>query len=104
MRTLMQKTMTGLHRLVNTVSGGRFGNRMMGAPVLFLTTVGRKSGKERVTPLLFLDDGDAKVIVASNGGDPHHPSWFHNLQANPDVRVKVNGREYAARAEIVSEG
>jgi len=84
----MSATHTGLYRL----TGGAIGGKMMGAPILLLTTKGRKTGLERTTPLLYLADGDALVIVASKGGAPEHPAWFHNLKANPRVTIQI-GRE-----------
>ena len=77
---------------VYRASGGRLGNRMQKAPVLLLHHTGRKSGKERVAPLLYLDDGDDLVVVASKGGAEKHPAWFHNLMAGPETTVEV-GRE-----------
>ena len=67
------------------LSGGKIGGRMQKAKVLLLHHVGRKSGKTRVTPLLFLPDGDRLVIVASKGGTDKNPAWFHNLMAAPET-------------------
>jgi deazaflavin-dependent oxidoreductase (nitroreductase family) len=102
MHNFMQKVTSRIHRFLHAASGGRLGNKMMGAPVLFLTTVGRKSGKEHISPLLYLADGDAMVVVASNGGYAKHPAWYHNILAQPDVQVKVNGRVIKAHAEVAS--
>jgi deazaflavin-dependent oxidoreductase (nitroreductase family) len=76
----------------------------MGFPVLVLTTVGAKSGKERSTVLGGFPDGDdAWLIVASKGGSPTHPSWFHNIAANPDkVWVQVGNRKFAARCKSLT--
>jgi F420H(2)-dependent quinone reductase len=73
-------------------SGGRIGGSMDRAPVLLLHHKGAKSGQERVAPLLYLDDGDDLVIVASYGGAPKNPAWLHNLRAHPETTVEV-GRE-----------
>jgi deazaflavin-dependent oxidoreductase (nitroreductase family) len=73
-------------------SGGKFGAKMKGAPILLLTTRGRKTGKQRTTPLLYLRDGDDFVIVASKGGWPQDPLWYSNLKADPAVEVQV-GRD-----------
>jgi deazaflavin-dependent oxidoreductase (nitroreductase family) len=67
-------------------------------PTLLLTTVGRKSGRELTMPLIFGRSGADYVIVASKGGAPEHPSWYLNLQANPEVRVQVKAEKFAARA------
>jgi deazaflavin-dependent oxidoreductase (nitroreductase family) len=72
------------------LSGGRLGGRFWGgAPVLLLTTVGRRSGASRTAPLLYLPDGENLVVVASKGGMSHHPLWYKNLEANPRVEVEV---------------
>ncbi|HEX7410331.1 MAG TPA: nitroreductase family deazaflavin-dependent oxidoreductase [Candidatus Binatia bacterium] len=90
---------TWLYRL----SGGRIAGRFpSGAPVLLLTTIGRKSGRPRTAPLLYLTDGDQYVIVASKGGMSHHPLWFKNLQANPRVEVEVGRQKLAMTARQAS--
>lgn len=69
-----------------------------GVPCLILTTKGRKSGEDRKFPLIYQEvDGDY-VIVASKGGDPKHPGWYLNLQANPEVKVQVRADKFTARA------
>ena len=75
--------------------------KFQGFPVLLLTTVGAKSGKERTHALGGFPDGDdAWLIVASKGGTPKHPAWFHNLAANPDkVWVQVGNRKFKARVQ-----
>jgi deazaflavin-dependent oxidoreductase (nitroreductase family) len=72
---------------------GRVGGRLQQLPVLLLHHVGRKSGDERVTPVLYLDDAGKLVIVASKGGTDRHPAWFHNLMAAPDAEVELKGGE-----------
>jgi deazaflavin-dependent oxidoreductase (nitroreductase family) len=72
-------------------TGGRLGGRMAGAPVCILHHKGAKSGVERETPLLYMRDGEDVVIVASMGGSPKHPAWYHNLRANPDTEIEVGG-------------
>ena len=62
---------------------------MVGGPILLLHHLGAKSGKHRISPLLYLPDGERMVIVASKGGYTKHPGWFHNLKANPDTTVEV---------------
>ena len=79
-------------------SGGAVGGRLRGAPVLLLTTTGRRSGLPRTTPLLYLVEGDALALVASNGGSPAHPAWFLNLEASPDVAVQVKRERRQMRA------
>ena len=69
-----------------------------GAPVLLLTTTGRRTGSQHTTPLLFGRDGDRYLIVASRKGADRHPQWYLNLDANPQVEVQVLGDRFAARA------
>ena len=63
-----------------------------GSPVLLLHHVGAKSGAERTTPLLYFTDGGDVVLIGSNGGSTRHPAWFHNVKANPEVRLWAKGR------------
>ncbi len=74
-----------------------------GSPLLLLTTTGAKSGQTRVNPLAFTRDGDRYVVIASKGGYPTNPDWYHNLVAHPEVVVEVDRMRFAARA-IVTEG
>lgn len=85
-----------LYRLTN----GKFGGRVQGLQVLLLTTIGRKTRQERSTPLgYFMDDGNY-IITASNAGRDTHPAWFHNLRANPHVRIEIKDRQMEAKAEV----
>ena len=72
----------------------------LGRPVLILTTTGAKSGERRETPLAYTRDGDDVVIVASMGGAPRNPSWYHNLVANPRVTVELGGETFQADARV----
>jgi len=83
---------TGLHTNVYRLTRGKIGGRMVGAPVLLLDHVGRKSGQHRTTPLLYLEDGENLVIVASRGGSQAPPAWWLNIEAAPETMVQV-GRE-----------
>jgi deazaflavin-dependent oxidoreductase (nitroreductase family) len=71
-----------------------------GRQVLILTTTGAKSGQSRETPLVYSRDGDNIVIIASMGGAPSHPSWYHNIVANPRVTIEVDGKKLQADAHI----
>ncbi len=84
----------GVHAWLYRASGGRIGHRVpgLGPPMLLLDHVGARSGGKRTSPLLYMPDGDDVVIVASKGGYPKHPAWFHNLKANPDTTAQI-GRE-----------
>jgi F420H(2)-dependent quinone reductase len=77
------------HTAVFRLSRGRVGGSVAGAPILLLHHRGAKSGKERVSPLMYLPDGERMALVASKGGYPKHPGWFHNLMANPDTAVEL---------------
>jgi deazaflavin-dependent oxidoreductase (nitroreductase family) len=90
---LQLKAMNAIHRGLLTISGGRVGWRAGGMPVVELTTTGRKSGQPRTVMLTSpVQEGDAIVIVASRGGDDHHPAWFLNLRDHPDVEVAFAGK------------
>lgn len=80
-----------LDRRLLTASKGRLG-LVMTLPVLLLHTTGAKTGQGRVTPLLYVQDGSRILLVAGNGGRPHHPAWYHNLRANPGAVVEIKGR------------
>lgn len=71
-----------------------------GAPLVLITTTGAKSGKKRTTPIVYTKDGDNVVIIASKGGAPTSPDWFHNLVANPGVTVELPGEKFEARARV----
>lgn len=87
------------HQYVN--SGGAEGHDWNGATCLVLTTMGRKSGKLRHNPLIYVEDGDAYVVVASFGGKPHHPGWYFNLVDRPEARIQVRDRVMDATAETL---
>jgi deazaflavin-dependent oxidoreductase (nitroreductase family) len=72
----------------------------LGREVLVLTTTGAKTGDVRETPLVYTRDGDHHVIIASKGGAPTHPSWYHNLVKHPEVSVEAGGQRFKARAHI----
>jgi deazaflavin-dependent oxidoreductase (nitroreductase family) len=90
---LQLKAMNTLHRGLLKISLGRLGWQAGGMPVLELTTTGRKSGQPRTVMLTSpVREGGAIVIVASRGGDDHHPAWFLNLRDHPDVEVAFAGK------------
>lgn len=78
------------------------GKRAEGVPTLLLTTIGRKSGQARRTALIYGQDGDDYVIVASQGGAPQHPNWYLNLTSNPDVTLQVKADVFAATARTAT--
>jgi len=77
---------------------GDVGYLWNGVPTLILTTTGRRSGEPHSTPLIFGQDGDDYVVVASKGGAPRHPDWYRNLVDHPEVDVQVKGDRFRARA------
>jgi deazaflavin-dependent oxidoreductase (nitroreductase family) len=80
-------------------TGGEVGHIWKeGSTILLLTTIGRKTGEPRTKPLIYAEDGDRYVIVASRGGAPKHPSWYENLAQNPEVEVQVLDEVFPARA------
>lgn len=92
-----------LHVLLYRRTGGLIGHRVPFAPpMLLLDHVGARSGRLRTAPLAYVRDGDAFVVVASKGGHPRHPAWFHNLRANPDTTVQVGATRHAVRARVAT--
>ena len=98
----LQKAATLGHRLllqsplgplVSTTPFGRF---------LILHTTGRRTGQLRKTPLSYIKDGDTYIVIASDGGSPHHPDWYLNLLEGPDAEVDVGGRRSQVHAETVT--
>lgn len=85
---LFMKIASPVDRFLIPATNGRFSTGL-GMPVLVMEVVGAKSGKKRRTPLLYMRDGDDIVIVASYGGSERHPAWYHNVKANPRVRLFV---------------
>jgi deazaflavin-dependent oxidoreductase (nitroreductase family) len=81
---------------------GKVGAPFEGRPMILISHKGAKSGKVRTTPLVYTTDGDRLVIIASKGGAPTSPDWYHNLKANPDVTIEVGTDKFEARAEEVT--
>jgi F420H(2)-dependent quinone reductase len=82
------------------LSGGRLGGKISKAPVLLLTTTGRKSGLPRTAPVVYLADGGDMVVIGSNAGHGKTPAWSLNLQANPEAEVEVGRRRIEVRARV----
>ena len=99
---LVQKTFGAANRGVYRMTGGKVWNTLKGAPILLLTTKGRKSGKPRTMPLLYLRDGGRLVVVASSGGSPGHPAWYLNLRDEPDVEIELGGKRERRRARTAT--
>lgn len=91
-----------VHRAIYGLTAGRVGGRVVGLPVLLLTTTGRKTGQQHTVPLSYFEDGDAYVLVGSKGGAPRHPAWYLNLEAHPAVEVQVAAVHRDLRARRAS--
>ena len=108
--TRVIKTMSSLHTRLYRATGGRIGkNWRIGAaarkavPVCLVTTIGRRSGQLRTVPLCYLREGDAVVLVASQGGLPTNPQWYYNVKANPQVQIEIGKQRRAYRARVAGK-
>ena len=92
-----------LHDKIYKGTNGRIGHRILPGtpPNLLLHTVGAKTGIQRTNSLTYAKDGASYLVVASKGGDPKAPGWYHNLKANPDVEINVGPRRFAVTARPV---
>ena len=98
------KLMSRLNTWAYRATGGRVGGKFRsGAPVMLLTTIGRKSGRRLTIPLLYLRDEGRILTVASKGGMDHHPLWYRNLVANPAVDVQIGTETSAMQAHTASD-
>ena len=96
----MSRANTWLYKKTDGKIGGKF---LKGAPVALLTTTGRKSGEPRVSPLLYLREGDRVILVASQGGAATNPMWYLNLKANPKVSVQIKDETLHLTARDATE-
>ncbi len=79
---------------------GKVGGQMENMPVVLLTMTGAKSGRTITKPLVYTTDGDRIVVIASFAGAPHHPGWYHNLVANPEITLEIGTERFRAKAEV----
>ena len=89
-----------VHQWIYEHSDGRIGASLGGRPMLLLRTVGRRTKEPRTAALLYVPEGDAYVVIASKGGAPQHPGWFHNLSAQPKVEIQVGRERIPVRARV----
>ena len=92
--------MSGVHTALYRATKGKLGGSMRKVPILLLTTKGRKTGKVRTTPLMYGRDGDDLVVVASVGGAPQNPAWFHNLKGHK-AQVQIGSEQWKVKAREV---
>jgi deazaflavin-dependent oxidoreductase (nitroreductase family) len=85
-------------------NAGVVGPPFEGAPMVLLNHTGAKTGTARTSPLVHTRDGDRYVIIASKGGAPTHPDWYHNVKANPRVTLEVGTETFEADAEVLDDG
>jgi deazaflavin-dependent oxidoreductase (nitroreductase family) len=93
-----------VHDKVYQNTNGWIGHRLLILPTLLLHTVGAKTGESRTNSLTYARDGDDYLIVASNGGSPRSPGWYHNLKADPNVEINVGPKRFAVSAQPVLPG
>ena len=99
---VLSRLMKG-HAAVYRATRGVVGHRFPGAPpMLLLDHVGARSARKRTTPLVYVRDGENVVVVASKGGHPKHPAWFHNLCANPDATVQIGAERLPVHARVAT--
>jgi F420H(2)-dependent quinone reductase len=94
----------GVHTLAYRATGGRLGHTLpgVGGQMLLLDHVGAKSGVRRTSPLLYVPDGENVFVIASKGGYPRNPAWFHNLKAHPDTTVQIGAEHRPVHARVAT--
>ncbi len=98
----LKKALFCFHVGVYRLTSGRVLGKIVGAPVLLLTTTGRRTGKRITWPLLYLVEGDSYVVVASNGGSITHPSWYLNLTSYPTATIRLRSYQVLVEARTAS--
>jgi deazaflavin-dependent oxidoreductase (nitroreductase family) len=97
---------TKVHVALYRRTGGRLGGHLPGWPsarILLLDHTGAKSGLRRTSPLMYHQDGDVVAVMASKGGQPTHPAWFHNVKANPDTTIQIGSVSRDVRARVATD-
>ena len=103
MNPLLESVMGPLltvHQWLYEATDGRVGATLGGRPMLLLRTVGRRTSEPRTAALLYVREGKSYVVIASKGGAPQHPGWFHNLVAEPNVEIQIGRQRIPVRARI----
>ena len=96
------KQLSRLHASVYRMTGGAIGSRLVDNDMLLLTTTGRSTGRPHTVPLLYLEDDCRFVVIASYGGRPDHPEWYHNLEQDPHAEVRTRSGRQEVTAETMS--
>ncbi len=103
------KLMSSINVRLYLATNGRLGGKWRigsafprGLPVCLLTTTGRKTGQQRISPLLFLEDGDRIVVVASQGGLPKNPAWYWNIKSDPNVTLQIKSKVSSRKARVAN--
>jgi deazaflavin-dependent oxidoreductase (nitroreductase family) len=96
------KALVSFHKWLYRSSGGRLLSKTAGLSILLLTTRGRRTGRPRTTPLVFMRFEDEPLVLASNWGQEVPPVWYLNLQATPEAEVQIRAQRWRVRAEVLS--
>lgn len=96
------KIMARIHIFLYRTSRGKIWNKMLGMPVLLLTTTGRKSGKQRTTPVVYVLDHGNYLVAATKGGADSHPAWFLNIAASSEAQVEVEGKVFPVQVTVIA--
>jgi len=99
----MQRIGLNIHQWLYDTTDGRIGQSIGGRPMLLLRHVGAKTGTKRTSALLYVPEGESYAVIASKGGDPKNPAWFHNLVANPDVEIQVGRKTIPVKARVAND-
>lgn len=96
----LKRLIPAVHLAVYRATNGRWSSKLKGQHMLLLTTKGRRSGKERTVPLLYVPDGETMIVIGSNWGGENAPDWVSNIRAEPRVRVQTGKRTFRATARV----
>ncbi|MDX1382898.1 MAG: nitroreductase family deazaflavin-dependent oxidoreductase [Thermoanaerobaculia bacterium] len=96
------KAFSSVHTCLYRLFGGRAFHRLGRWDMCLVTMTGARSGRRRTLPLMWVPDGEAALLVASQGGAPRHPQWYHNLVAHPEVEIEQGGRRSRLRARLLA--
>lgn len=103
LKKFVMRSFLRLHTAIYRLTNGKIGGNMGGNKILLLNSIGRKSGKTRVSPLVYIEDNGRYVLAASNGGGPNHPGWYYNLLSTPNVTIELMGKMINVVAEMADE-